>query len=360
MRRPVIVKERGKLDPYDAPLTFVVVCGGIFDQTVPNAATTARMGFCHGFEQIGIPYLLLSAFELARRLPDIPNAVCWISGSDYAYLNARNLQALRRHRHLVWVGAWFPNEADFYSEHGLQNHSWPEELNRKILSSEPGILFTISPESSLEYYSLWVKHGARLVSLPLACDTSVYNRDVPLRPQFAGVEIAFVGGYWPYKARQFDRYLRPYEDQLKVYGYSRWPYAGYGGRISMAEEASLYRQARLSPTINEPHVEVMGIDPNERVFKVLGCGGMTITDVVPAYREWFSDGELAVPYSVEEYHSAVLRALNDEGFNRRHRETGYRAVVERHTYAHRARTILECLNINPRQSEEYSCERVLS
>jgi spore maturation protein CgeB len=106
-------------------------------------------------------------------------------------------------------------------------------------------------------------------------------------------------------------------------------------------------QAHLSPTINEPHAEQMRIDLDESVFKVLGSDGMTITDVTPAYREWFTPNELLVPSSLAEYHDLVRQALEDDDFNQRYRQTGYEAVKAQHTYAHRARTLLEHVGIDP-------------
>ena len=343
--QPVITKAQGKLALESAPLVLVLIVGADFDQTIPNAGTTARMGWCHGFEQIGIPYVLVSVFDLAQRLPGLPNSLCWISAADYAYLDHVNLAALKKCRHIVWVGTWFHGESDFYRRNDFPNNSLSENLNRKILSSEPALVFTISPECSFEYYSLWVEHGARLVSLPLACDSVMYRSDAPFCLEFADVEMAFVGGYWAYKSRQYDRYLKPYAGRLKVFGYSSWPYASYGGLLPDSKEPSLYRQARLSPTINEPHVEVMGVDPNERVFKVLGSGGMTVTDVTPAYREWFGQDELLVPESISDYHDMVRMAIEDKDFNRRYRQAGYRAIEERHTYAHRAHAVLKYLDI---------------
>jgi spore maturation protein CgeB len=344
-RRPIITSPRGQLTPGQAAATFVVIVGPFFNQTIPNAGTTARMGWCHGFEQLGIPYLLMSVFDLAQCLPEIPNPLCWISGADYEYLNRVNLAALKKQRHVVWVNTWFEGAARFCQAHNLENNSWPEELNRKILSSEPALMFTISPTRSFEYYQGWLRQGAQLISLPLACDTTLYHDRVPFCPEFADVQLAFVGGFWPYKARQFDRYLKPYADRLTVFGYSAWPYAGYGGQLPEAKEPALYRQARLSPTINEPHVEVMGVDLNERVFKVLGSGGLTITDVTPGYREWFDQNELLVPDSVSDYHEMVRLTLTDQDFSLRYRQAGQRAIQERHTYAHRARTLLELLGL---------------
>jgi hypothetical protein len=302
------------------------------------------MGWCRGFEQLGIPYAIVSVYELARRLPDLPNPLCWISGADYAFLKPAHLLALKQTSHIVWVNTWFDGADAFHAKHQLENTSWPDKINRKVLTSEPALVFTISPQRSFEYYERWTRHGARLISLPLACDTSLYRPDTPDYPQFAGVQMAFVGGYWPYKARQFDRYLKPYQDRLTVFGYTPWPYAGYGGRLPDEQEPALYRQARLSPTINEPQIEAMGVDLNERVFKVLGSGGITITDVAPGYREWFSEDELFVPGKEEEYHDMVERLLADDDLNRRYRQAGYAAVLARHTYAHRAEAVLHKLN----------------
>src|ERR671937_1743319 len=93
--QPAITRESGRLAPGSHPVTFVVVCGPGFDQAVPTAAATCRLGWCNGFEQLGIPYLLLSVQELARSLPELPSPICWIAGSYYSYLKSKNLTALR-------------------------------------------------------------------------------------------------------------------------------------------------------------------------------------------------------------------------------------------------------------------------
>ena len=351
-RGPTITQDRGRLDPYGGPLTFVVVCGRIFDQRVPNAMTTARLGVARGFEQLGIPYLLMNIHDLSRRLPDIPRPICWISASDFAYLDRENLRTLKGYRHIVWIEPWFDGDREFCDRNGFPDLPLSEDITKAVLWSEPAFVFTISPTRSFEYYHRWVDHGQKLVSLPLACDTTLYRDDAALDPTFADVEMAFVGGYWPYKAQQFDRYLKPYESKLKVFGYKPWPYAGYAGRLSEAKEPALYRQAKLSPTINEPHVERMGIQLNERVFKVLGSGGMTITDVTPAYRAWFTDDELLVPRNLDEYHEMVQETLHDPASKRGFREKGRQAVLSRHTYAHRARAIIDHLGIEWREDPD--------
>jgi hypothetical protein len=321
------------------------VVSPLFRQNRLDATSLARVGYCHGFEELGVPYVILGTHELADRLPDLPNPICLLHNTDYLYMNRRNRNALRRTPHVVWLDYWFKGDKELFEREGWDYQSFGEQTHRAMLESEPALAFTISPASSLGYYERWQQLGFRIESLPLACDPVAYHPNTPDSPQFAEVKIAFVGGYWAYKAVQFDRYLRPYEEELTIFGRVRWPYAGYGGPLPLEEEPSLYRQARLAPAINEPHCEALNLDQNERVFKVLGSGGCSITDAIPGYREWFNDDELAVPGSLQEYHEMVRALLNDDAINQRYRERGYQAIRERHTYAHRARQLLQWLEL---------------
>lgn len=334
-RGPRIIQSHGRLLCGQAASTFVVICGAEFSQDVPNASTKCRMGWCRGFEQLGIPYLLVSAFELGKVLPTLPNPMCWISGSDYAYLNDESLRCLKRHRHAVLVSTAFDGETSYFSQHGFPQQSWNARLRRRIVASEPSFVFTMSGESRFEYYEGWIRAGLRLISLPLACDTEMYEHP-DAEVDFSGVPLAFVGGFWPYKAQQFDFYLKPFAEFLHVFGYSPWPYGTYRGQLRDEHEAALYAQARISPIINEPHVSAMGIDINERVFKVLGAGGLGITDATSGYREWFTSDELMVPQCLEEYTHMLRTALADPGKFDAMRVRGRRAVLSRHTYRHRA------------------------
>ena len=50
----------------------------------------------------------------------------------------------------------------------------------------------------------------------------------------------------------------------------------------------------------------MGTNLNERVFKVLGNGGLAVTDVTPAYREWFAEEIRSRPLWHERAEEQVL------------------------------------------------------
>ncbi len=54
-KRANILEPTGALDPLQGERTFVMSVGATFDQTRPDAMMTARMGYCHAFERLGIP-----------------------------------------------------------------------------------------------------------------------------------------------------------------------------------------------------------------------------------------------------------------------------------------------------------------
>ncbi len=329
--------------PEDSPITFIMVCREGFNINVPNANVTIRLGICRGFAQIGVRYQLASVWELEKVLPELRRPFIYLSCYDYEDLTSHVLKLLRNYPHLIWVYPWFADLEKVYTEYNLPDPRLASQTTRRILESGANFVFAPVPPSYLAFYEEWAKRGQRLVSLPLACDTTRYFPRADDK-RFADVRMAFVGGYRAYKNIQYDKYLKPYEDILRVYGYDRWPYKGYGGLLADDAERVLYGNAVVCPALSEPHAELMG-DIVERAFKVMGSGGLAVTDFIPGYREFFTPDELLVPGSIEEYHAIVRQALTDSDFNRRYREKGCQAILARHTYAHRARTILECLGL---------------
>lgn len=339
-----IVEPHGVLDPRKGQQVCLFVVGPAFDQDVPNAMMTCRMGYAHAFEALGIPYLFVDQQDLPAILPDLTRPFCMINGSDFVYMRNPVIKALRGVPHCVWVDPWFEGSDRFFAEHGLDARiwAWTDEHRAKILDSEPRFVHTATVSAGLGFFSEWGRRGLETVSLPLACDTALYSPEGPHDPRFDGIRLAFVGGYWESKGKQLDRYLRPFEDDLVVYGYSEWPYRGYRGLLPIADEPALYRQALVSPVINEPSVAILHGQINERIFKVLGSGGYPLVDAVPAYRELFSADELPIPDDAETFNH-MLRDILERGAPRYECALARQAVLERHTYVHRAEQVLEGL-----------------
>lgn len=347
-RRTVITAPTGHREPRAEIPCALLVVGRSFDQRKPDAMMTCRLGYARAFEQLGLPYLLCDWRDLAATVRRLPRAFAIVFGSDVAEMTAEARAALRDVPSCVWVNPWFDGECEFFARHGLAADIWvwPAVHREAILGLGAKFAYTATVPSGLSYFARWTAAGLPVRSLPLACDTSLYTAEGPADPAFAGVELAFVGGYWESKGRALDRYLRPFEAQLTIYGYNRWPYAGYRGPLAREREPALYRQARVCPVINEPTVALLKGQINERIFKVLGCGGVPVVDAVPAYRELFTAEELDLPADEAEFAAMVRALLVDPERRRAVAERGRAAVLARHTYLHRAREVLAGLGVD--------------
>jgi len=313
-----------------------------FSFNTPSAGAPIRLGYCRGFAQVGIPHKLVPVPEIEYVLPYLDEPFVFLSIYDYLDMTEAARATLRKYPHFVWVTPDYDTLKEVYDPYGIVRPRLPQTVFQRVLDSGPAFVWGDVPPSCLEFYSFWRKAGLRLVSLPLACDPVRYYPE-PENLKYPDTKIAYVGGYWAKKAVQFEQYLRPYEDILTVFGYTLWPYRGYLGFLPDDDERVFYQNARVCPAISEPCV-VKGFI-TERAFKVVGSGGLAVTDVAPAYRELFAEDELLVPESMDEYHGMIQRALTDDEFGQGYRERGHRAILERHTYAHRAQTILGYLNI---------------
>lgn len=323
------------------PSTFVIITNPGFDLNALCAASPIRLGYCRGFAQLGIPTDLVRASEVERVLPALDNPFAFLSIWEYMDMTDAGRETLRDHPHFVWINLDDEALQAIYEPHGITRPKCDERAIEYVLESQPSFVWTDMPPSGLQYCSFWQKSGLRLVSLPVACDVERYYPE-PASLKYCGAKMAYVGGYWPAKAIQFDKYLRPYEDVLTVFGYNAWPYRGYRGALPIDDERVLYQNARVCPAIGTPGVAIGQI--NERIFKILGSGGLAVTDVAPAYHELFAEDELLMPRNKGEYHAMIQRALAGE--YQGYRARGRQAVLERHTYAHRAETVLGYLNIN--------------
>ena len=319
--------------------SVLLVVHPILDFNVRHAPTTVVMGYIHGFEQLGVPARYVKEPDLEQALDMEDDLVLYLGYDNYNRLTDAALRKIRDVPHCIGVPMWCDG-----IEQQLLKYNLLWSLNRgttdKILNSNARFLFTTTTEKYYEFWESWIKSGIRFESLPEACDTTLFFPPHRKR-KFTDVEVAFVGGYRDYKEDIYAQFLWPYEGRLALFGYSEWPKCNRG-YLPNEDEALLYRDAKVVPAIGEPFQWQMGTY-YERPFKVLGSGGLTITDTSPPYRELFTDKELLVPDTLAQYYEMMHLALTDESFNKKWRRRGRKAVLERHTYKHRAAKILEML-----------------
>ena len=343
-RKPTILENL--FLPKEGVDSFVCAVGYTYNGNHPNAMTVARNGYVNAFLSLGYNSGFVSTFDLYRVLKSSGNeTIVMLFWNDLMSLSDETVELLSKKRVIIWVNPWFEGDDEWFRKRDLDPSKWRigKRIKLRISRINPRFVFSATTASGLEFYSAWEEQlGLKAVSLPLACDDTIYYADKTTL--FPDIDVAFVGGYWQSKGVELDRYLRTFESKLTVYGYNQWPYVGYKGKITVEQERCLYTQAAISPAINEPSVKYLNGQINERVFKVLGCEGCSVVDEVTGYGELFSDSELIMSKNPRDFMLKAELLLKDRDMNKEFREKGFEAVRTRHTYSHRAQTIIELLD----------------
>lgn len=97
-------------------------------------------------------------------------------------------------------------------------------------------------------------------------------------------DLAYIGGKWPYKSQNIDKFLIPLCEQarykIKIFGNSPWPVNQYLGQINEEEVKNVFASAKICPNISEPHSTELFPDIVERCFKTPIANGFLISDNV--------------------------------------------------------------------------------
>jgi len=296
-----------------------------------------RLGPFYGFEALGLHPQLIRHSDIV--MTEVENPVYLLTWDDYNHLSSEALGVIKYQPHVVMVNPWFGGMESLPTQYG--SPALATSTNTKVIENEPTFVWGQDPEACFAFYEKWTQAGCKVVSLPPACDTA---RHYPSAKQGFAVEVGFVGSYRPsYKEQQYKDYLWPYEDKLKIWNHTPWPRC-YQGKIANDDLKVLYQNARVCPTLSGPCLPTLWALP-ERPFAILGSGGLTVLDCVSTFKHLFSPDEVLMPSTLNEYHQMMNAALHDEDFNQRYRASGYKAVMERHTYTHRMKKLLEELCI---------------
>ncbi len=343
--RPVIVDPFVGQTAGDAASTCLLVCSRGFNQQGRGADVTIREGYARGFRSIGVGAKLIDGLQLKREIELTASPFVMLSIYDYQYLPRRLLRFLSGVPHFVWVNPWSREYTALWERYPVLDLP-PDWLCRRVVESGPAFVWAPVGSRARSLFANWENRGLGFESIHLACDTSLYFPDDSGAAQFSDVRLAFVGTYNPVKLSAFEQLLRPYESDLVVYGRTPWPYRGYAGPLDRELERVLYGAATICPTVNAVACYDGYDEVNERVYKVLGSGGLTVGDPVSAFRELFAGDELLVADSVAEYHEHIAWLMNDESAAAAFRAAGMRSVLAKHTYAHRAAQVCSLLGVN--------------
>ncbi len=189
--------------------------------------------------------------------------------------------------------------------------------------------------------------------LPFGCDPDMHCLDAALEPTRPGGEVpdvVFVGSHYP-ERQILLRFLRGLSVGVWGPGWERAMDDPHlrpmirGGALRPAVWRRLYAGCRVALNIHYGAfgpLDVAGDLANTRVFEILGCGAYQVVDRQGDVLRLFTDGEhLALYSSGEELRARVEEALRDEARRSDIARRGRDEVLSRHTYAHRARVLLD-------------------
>ena len=203
-------------------------------------------------------------------------------------------------------------------------------------------------------HNKWEDAGIKVVSIMMSADLFDYTGGVH-KEEYAS-DIAFVGGYWPYKAQIIDRYLLPLcypmgEYKVKIYGNQRWRVPQYMGYADNNEVKHILASAKICPNLSEPHAHEFGFDVNERCFKLLSNNCFCISDNVESLKKIFENKGIVFANNPQEFQDLVEYYIKNPEERESHTEIGYDTVMTQHTNFHRAAQIFSALGLK-RKSQE--------
>jgi len=184
--------------------------------------------------------------------------------------------------------------------------------------------------------------GIRAELFPLATNPGRFSVQ-PVEPALAA-DLTFPGNRWD-RARAIEAFEPAAEHSLKVFGlgWDEVPQLAphIHGAIAYAELPAVYSSAKLVIDDAAEHTLPYG-SVNSRVFDALACGTVVVTNGEAGARELF-DEDFPVWHDGPSLRAVVDELLADDAGRRRLADRYRRVVLDRHTYAVRARRLVELL-----------------
>jgi hypothetical protein len=208
------------------------------------------------------------------------------------------------------------------------------------LAQKPNFVFCYCTDSFIpEYYGNWLKHVPKIIQMPGAADTTIFKPTRSMKQYLC--DIGWVGGYWGYKAKMLDIYIKPLIHKYKcnIYGWGGWE---KNQKLDDIEVPHLFASAKICPSVSEPHSRIYPIDLPERVFKIPAAGGFTIHSPSPAVPDLFGD---VVPMAKDEHEwiEMINYYLANDDLRVREAARQRRVIISRHTYFDRCANMLRTM-----------------
>lgn len=198
------------------------------------------------------------------------------------------------------------------------------------------------PEYIGDTHHKWISEGFQVKSNMNAADLFDYYNGEEKEEYLC--DVAFVGGFWPYKAQTLNKYILPlcsnFDLKVKIFGNGHWPVPQYHGFIQTEDVKHLFKSSSVCPNVHEPHSQMFGYDIVERPFKILSSGGFCVSDNVEGLKRLFPEG-IVFSDNQKDFLDKVRYYTSVEAKAERSKiaDAGKKIVLDKHTYFDRAADI---------------------
>jgi hypothetical protein len=215
-----------------------------------------------------------------------------------------------------------------------------------VKAIKPDTVFGYGHETDRHYWSFWDKIGMPWVPMATAGDATIFNIANGEHDKY---DIGYVGGRWPYKAKNIDAYLFPVLRDTTIShmirGWGTWPDNLCDGPITDDEVPVLLASCKIVPCISEPHTLEYGIDLPERVFKAALSGAVVVHDPALGVDRYLPHVIRAKDPS--DYYSKIKELLKLSPDSRKELSRDQRFdVLTANTYHHRMATLMTAMGFN--------------
>ncbi|GIO21497.1 glycosyltransferase [Oceanobacillus sp. J11TS1] len=191
------------------------------------------------------------------------------------------------------------------------------------------------PDLILMAHSLHLsdKFSAPVKFFPFAMANDIFNCSVDLKKR--KYDVSFVGGKNPRYYQERKKALHIIKRQLaSKYNLS------LDSNVYLNQLAEHYGNSKIVINHTADHIKSL----NMRIFEGMGCGSLVLTDYVAGQEQLFVDKQHYVIYKdhkeLVELIDYYLKHLDEA---QKIASNGYRYLLGNHTYAHRARELIEII-----------------
>ena len=200
-------------------------------------------------------------------------------------------------------------------------------------------------------HGLWQQNGFRVISIMNCADLFSYSNG----KYFPNLEcdIAFIGGYWPYKAIKLDKWILPLTEskyRTRIFGNQPWPTSSYCGFIQEDIVRHVLKSSKICPCVHESHSTEFGYDVISRPFNLLANKCFCVSDDVAGLKLLFPN-QISYASTPEIFQEKIAYYMKNDDKREKLTRSGFEAVIKEHTAFDRMISVFKELNLSTDQIE---------